>query len=105
MIIKCKLKKGDNIVVVAGKDKGKKGEILSVYPKKQKVLIKGINVVKKHQKPSANNAGGIVEKELPIAISNVAYFDIQNSKPTKVGYKVDNGKKVRYCKSSGTIID
>ena len=103
--IKNKLKKGDNIIVIAGKDKGKKGEILSVNPLKQVVLVKGVNVVKKHQKPSGENAGGIIEKELPLAISNVAYFDTKSSKPTKIGYKVEDDKKVRYAKASGTTID
>lgn len=105
MIIKSKIKKGDKIVVIAGKDKNKTGEVLKVYPKDLKVLVQGVNIVKRHQKPSASSSGGIVEKELPINISNVAYLDPKQSKPTKIGYKTENGKKVRYAKLSGTILD
>jgi large subunit ribosomal protein L24 len=105
MIIKSKIKKGDNIIVIAGKDKNKTGEVLKVYPKDLKVLVQGVNIVKKHQKPTANNAGGIVEKELPIHVSNVAFLDPKQSKPTKVGYKIEDGKKVRYAKLSGTVLD
>lgn len=105
MTIKCKIKKSDKVMIIAGKDKGKIGEVLKVLPVDSKVLVSGVNVVKKHQKPSANNAGGFVSKELPIHISNVAYLDPKQNKPTKLGYKIVNDKKVRYSKLSDTILD
>lgn len=105
MNIKCKIKKNDKVVIIAGKDKGKTGEVLKVLPSDSKVLVSGINIVKKHQKPTANSAGGLVSKELPIDISNVAYLDPKQNKPTKLGYKVVDDKKVRYSKLSDTVID
>ncbi len=105
MIIKIKIKKGDNVIIIAGKNKNKVGEVLKVYPKELKVLVQGVNIVKRHQKPSATSSGGIVEKELPIHISNVAYLDPKMSKPTKLGYKTEGGKKLRFAKLSGTILD
>jgi len=104
MNIKCKIKKNDKVIIIAGKDKGKTGEILKVYPKEDKVLVAGVNVVKKHKKPTANSEGGIETKELPLHISNVAYLDEKMNKPTKIGYKIEDGKKVRYSKLSNTII-
>jgi len=102
---KCKVKKGDNVIVLAGKDKGKKGEVLSVNPTKRKVIVNGINSVKKHEKPSATSAGGIVNKDMPMSISNVAVVDPKTGKATKIGYKtLDNGDKVRFAKDSGEII-
>lgn len=105
MIMKSKIKKGDNVIIIAGKDKNKTGEVLKVYPKDLKILVQGVNIVKRHQKPSASSSGGIVEKELPIHTSNVAYLDPKQSKPTKLGYKIEDGKKVRFAKLSGTILD
>jgi large subunit ribosomal protein L24 len=104
---KLKIKKGDKVVVTTGKDKGKKGEIIKVFPKLNKVLVTGINVVKKHTKPSKlNPQGGIIPKEMPIAVSNVACLDPKTDLPTKVGFKLlKDGKKVRYAKKSGEIID
>ncbi len=104
MNIKCKIKKNDKVIVISGKDKGKTGEILKVYPQENSVLVSGINVVKKHKKPTTNSEGGIETKELPINISNVAYLDEKMNKPTKIGFKIENGKKVRYSKLSNTII-
>ena len=104
MNIKCKIKKNDKVIIIAGKDKGKTGEILKVYPKEDKVLVAGVNIVKKHKKPTANSEGGIETKELPLHISNVAYLDEKMNKPTKIGYKIEDGKKVRYAKLSNTII-
>ena len=106
-----KIKKGDIVAVISGEyapEKGqpyKTGEVIKVYPETDKVVVKGINLVTKHNRPSqANPDGGITQKEAPISISNVAYLDPVEKKPTKVGYKFEDGKKVRFCKLSGTII-
>lgn len=101
------VKKGDTVIVIAGKDKGKKGRVLAAYPKKERVLVEGINLVKKHTRPSqANPQGGIVTQEAPIHVSNVSLIDPKSGKPTRIGYKVlENGKKVRVAKKSGEIID
>lgn len=100
-----KIKKNDQIVVLAGADKGKTGKVLAVFPKTQRVLVEGINFIKKHQRQtSANAPSGIIEKEAAINVSNVAL--IQNGKPVKVGYKfLDDGRKVRVLKTSGEVID
>ena len=99
-----KIKKDDLVQVIAGKDKGKTGKVLSVDVKNHKVLVEGVNKVFKHSKPSmANQQGGIIEKESPIDISNVMY--VHKGKPTRVGFKVENGKKVRIAKSTGDVID
>jgi len=103
---KMKIKKGDTVIVTTGKDKGKKGEVLKAIPEKSRVIVQGVNVVKKHQKPTQFSAGGIQEKELSIHVSNVALADPKNDKPSRVGYKVlKTGKKVRFSKSSGETID
>lgn len=101
------VKKGDTVIVITGKDKGKKGRVLAAYPKKDRVLVEGINLVKKHTRPSqANPQGGIVTQEAPIHVSNVSLVDPKSGKPTRIGYKVlDNGKKVRVAKKSGEVID
>jgi large subunit ribosomal protein L24 len=101
------VKKGDTVIVIAGKDKGKKGRVLAAYPKKDRVLVEGINLVKKHSRPSqANPQGGIVTQEAPIHVSNVSLIDPKTGNATRIGYKVlENGKKVRYAKKSGEIID
>ena len=99
-----KIKKGDTVKVIAGKDKDKEGKVLSVDPKKNKVTVEGINVVKKHEKPSvANQNGGIIEKEAPIDVSNVMY--VHKGKATRVGFKMDGDKKVRFAKTTGDVID
>ncbi len=104
---KVKIKRGDNVIVTTGKNKGSKGEVLEVIRKEGKdprVIVAGVNVVKKHQKPSAQNPnGGIVEKEASINISNVALVD-KNGKATKVGYKVEGDKKVRVAKTTGETL-
>ena len=103
---KMKIKKGDTVIVRTGKDKGKKGEVLQTLPAKSRVIVQGVNVVKKHQKPTQFAAGGIVEKELSIHVSNVSLADPKTDKPTRVGYKtLDGGKKVRVAKASGETID
>ena len=99
-----KIKKGDTVKVIAGKDKDKEGKVVSVDRKKGKVLVEGINMITKHEKPSVSNQnGGIVQKEAPIDASNVMY--VHKGKATRIGFKIDNGKKVRFAKSTGDIID
>ena len=103
---KLKIKKGDKVVVITGRDKGKTGEVKQVLPAENRVVVDGVNMVKRHTSPSAGNAGGIVEKEASIHVSNVAYVDPKTDKPTRVGYKtLDDGRKVRFAKRSGEIID
>ena len=99
-----KIKKGDTVKVIAGKDKDKEGKVLVVDPKKNRVIVEGVNMVTKHTKPSAaNQAGGIVSKEAPIDLSNVMY--LHKGQATRIGYKMDGDKKVRYAKSTGDILD
>ena len=98
-----KIKKGDTVKVIAGKDKDKEGKVLSVDQKNNKVLVEGVNMITKHSKPSAGNPnGGIIQKEAPIDISNVMY--LHKGKATRVGFKMDGDKKVRFAKSTGDII-
>lgn len=100
------VKKGDKVMVISGKDKGKTGTILEAYPKQSRVLVEGINIVKKHAKPSqVNPQGGILNQEAPIHVSNVMPVDPKSGKPTRVGYTVENGKKVRVAKKSGEVLD
>ena len=99
-----KIKKGDTVKVIAGKDNGKEGKFVSVDPKNGKVVVEGVNVVKKHTKPSmANQNGGIITKEAPIDASNVMY--VHKGKTTRIGFKMENDKKVRFAKSTGDVID
>jgi len=106
MKAKLKIKKGDQVVVVTGKYKGVKGEVLSVNPAERRVIVQGANIVKKHQRPTQTAPGGIVEVERPMDISNVAFVDPKTEKPTRVGYKVlKGGKKVRVAKKSGETIE
>ncbi|MBI2242005.1 MAG: 50S ribosomal protein L24 [Magnetospirillum gryphiswaldense] len=100
------VKKGDQVIVIAGKDKGKKGEVIAAYPKEERVVVQGVNKVKRHVRPSASNAGGIVEQEAALHVSNVAHVDPKDGKPTRVGVKVlEDGSKVRVAKRSGEVID
>jgi len=96
-----KYKKGDEVIVTSGKDKGKVGKIAKVIVSADKVLIPGINVAKKHEKPSQDSKGGIVNKDMPIHISNILAYDSKNKKPSRVGFKIEDGKKVRILKSNG----
>ncbi len=99
-----KIKKGDTVKVIAGKDKDKEGKVISVDVKNGKVLVEGVNIVTKHTKPSAaNQNGGIVQKEAPIDISNVMY--VHKGKVTRIGFKMENDKKVRFAKATGDVID
>ena len=105
MNFKIKLKKGDEVIITAGKDKGKTGKITLVKPNVGKAIVAGINKVKKHQKPDNNQAGGIVEKEMPIQISNLSYYDPLLKKGVRIGYKFNDKKeKIRVIRSSGKEI-
>lgn len=100
------VKKGDKVKVITGKDKGKEGVVLAAFPKKDRVIIEGVNIVKKHVKPNQlNPQGGIVSLEAAIHISNVMLIDPKSGEPTRVGFKIEDGKKVRVAKKSGVVID
>jgi large subunit ribosomal protein L24 len=100
-----KIKKGDNVVVVTGRDKGKQGEVIEMRPKENRALVRGVNVVRRHQRQSASQEGGIISKEAAINISNLALQDPKDGKPTRVGFKfLEDGKKVRFAKRSGEVI-
>ena len=102
----AKIKKGDKVVVLTGKDKGKKGDVVAVFPKENKALVQGVNMVKRHEKPSQTSAGGIVTREAKVHLSNIAVQDPKSGKPTRVGFKtLDDGRKVRVAKASGEMID
>ena len=99
-----KIKRGDTVVVIAGKDKDREGKVMHVDHKNHKVIVEGVNMVKKHSKPSMQNQnGGIIEKESPLDISNVMY--LHKGKATRLGFKIEDGKKVRVAKSTGEVID
>lgn len=100
----AKLKKGDKVIVLAGKDKGKQGTILSVDPKTGKAVVEGINIAIRHTRQSQTSQGGRLPKAMPIDLSNLAIVD-KNGKPTRVGFRVEDGKKVRYAKTTGDVID
>ena len=103
---KRRIKKGDNVVVLTGRDRGKTGEVLRVFPADSRVIVQGINVAKRHTRARMGDPGGIVEKELTIHISNVAHIDPRSSKPTRIGYKhLSDGRKVRFARRSGEVID
>ena len=106
MATKFKIKKGDKVVVITGRDKGKSGEVLRVLRDEERVLVQGVNMIKRHTRPAAGQTGGIVEKEAAIHISNVAHIDPKSSKPTRVGFKVlGDGRKVRFARRSGEVLD
>jgi len=103
---KMKIKKGDNVVVISGRDKGRTGQVLRVLPQEARLVVQGVHVARRHTKPRMGDPGGIVDKELTIHVSNVAHIDPQSSKPTRIGYKIlDNGRKVRFARRSGEVID
>jgi large subunit ribosomal protein L24 len=103
---KMKIKKGDNVVVITGRDKGRRGEVLRVLPTENRLIVQGVHIARRHTKPQMGNPGGIVEKELTIHASNVAHIDPQSSKPTRVGYRLlDDGRKVRVARRSGEVLD
>jgi len=100
-----KIKKGDHVIVLTGRDKGKHGEVVEVRPKESRAVVRGVNVVRKHQKQTAQQEGGIISKEAAIHLSNLALEDPKDGKPTRVGFKLlDDGRKVRVAKRSGEVI-
>ena len=102
----AKIKKGDRVVVLTGRDSGRTGEVVQVMPKDEKALVRGVNMVKRHQKQSMNQEGGIISKEAPIHLSNLALADPKDGKPTRVGFRVlEDGRKVRIAKRYGDLID
>jgi large subunit ribosomal protein L24 len=103
---KLKIKKGDNVVVISGRDKGKSGEVLRVFPTEARLVVQGVHIARRHTRQSMGNPGGVVEKELTIHISNVAHVDPTTGKPTRIGYKtLGDGRKVRVARRSGEVID
>ncbi|MBV9589763.1 MAG: 50S ribosomal protein L24 [Hyphomicrobiales bacterium] len=102
----AKIKKGDKVVVLAGRDRGRNGEVIRMFPTDQRALVRGVNMVRRHQKQSAQSEGGIISKEAPIHLSNLAIADPKDGKATRVGFKfLDDGRKVRFAKRSGDLID
>jgi len=100
------IKKGDRVIVIAGRDKGKKGEVLKLFPKEDRALVAGVNVVKRHQRQTQTQAGGIVNKESAIHLSNLAHVDPKSGNATRIGFKtLNDGRKVRFAKKSGEVID
>ena len=103
---KLKIKKGDNVVVISGRDKGRAGEVLRVLPAENRLIVQGVHMARRHTKPRMGDPGGIVEKELTIHVSNVAHVDPRSGKPTRIGFKIlDDGRKVRVARRSGEVID
>jgi large subunit ribosomal protein L24 len=102
----AKIKKGDRVVVLTGRDKGQRGEVLRVLTSEKRALVQGVNMVRRHQRQSAQSEGGIVSKEMPIHLSNLALEDPESGKPTRTGFKtLEDGRKVRVAKASGEVID
>lgn len=103
---KLKIKKGDSVVVISGRDKGKRGEVLRVFPDENRVIVQGVHIARRHTRPRFGEPGGIIDKELTIHVSNVAHIDPRSSQPTRVGYRIlDDGRKVRVARRSGEVID
>ncbi|MGI9382552.1 MAG: 50S ribosomal protein L24 [Methyloligellaceae bacterium] len=103
---KVKLRKGDHVIVLAGKDKGKGGEVLKVLPRENKAIVQGVNTIRRHQKQTPGQDGGIVSREAAIQISNLAIEDPKDGKPSRIGYKfLKDGRKVRFARRSGEVID
>ena len=100
-----KIRKGDKVVVLTGKDKGRTGEVVQVMPKEDRAVVRGVNMVKRHQRQTQSQEAGIINKEAPIHLSNIAVADPKDGKPTRVGFKIDGDKKVRVAKRSGEVID
>ncbi len=102
----AKIKKGDRVIVLAGRDKGRSGEVLEVRPADDRAVVRGVNVVKRHTRQTAQQEGGIISKEMPIHLSNLALADPKDGKASRVGFKtLDDGRKVRFAKRSGDLID
>ena len=105
MAQKFKIKKGDQVVVNTGRDKGRRGEVIEVQRSENRVLVQGCNMVKRHTRPTQTNPGGIINKEAPLHISNVSLIDPDSGKATRVGYEVKDGKKIRIARASGKALD
>ena len=106
MKVKIKIKKGDKVIVTVGKSKGTVGEVLKVSPNENRAKVRGVNMVKRHTKPTQSTAGGIIEKEAMINISNIAFYDEKKQKPSKIGFKIlEDGRKVRISKLTNEVID
>ena len=102
----ARIKKGDSVMVLAGKDKGKTGQVLTVLNQQSRVVVQGVNMVRRHTRPSAQNTGGIIQKEASLHVSNVAHVDPTTREATRVGFRMlEGGRKVRYAKRSGEVID
>ena len=101
----AKIRKGDKVVVLSGRDKGRTGEVVEVRPDQNRALVRGVNMVKRHQRQTAQQEGGIISKELPVHLSNIALADPKDGKPTRVGFKIQDGRKIRIAKRSGAEID
>ncbi len=100
-----KIRKGDKVVVLTGKDKGRSGEVLKVMPKENRAVVQGLNIIQRHQRQTQNQEGGIQRREAPIHLSNLAIADPKDGKPTRVGFRIDGERKVRVAKRSGEVID
>ena len=102
----ARIRKGDKVIVITGKDKGRTGEVIRVLPAENRAIVQGINVARRHQRQTASTQGGILNKEMPIHLSNIALVDPRDNKPTRVGFRqAPDGRKVRYAKLSGDVID
>ncbi len=101
----ARIRKGDRVVVTTGRDKGKKGEVLRLFPKDERALVSGVNIVKRHQRQTQRQQAGIISKESPIHLSNIAHADPRTGEPTRIGFKIEDGRKVRFAKKSGEVID
>ena len=100
----AKIKKGDKVVVLTGRDRGRTGEVVQVMPKEERALVRGVNMVKRHQRQTMNQEGGIIQKEAPVHLSNLAVADQKDGKPTRVGFRIEGDKKVRFAKTTGEAI-
>ena len=105
MATKLKIKKGDKVVVITGRDKGKTGEVMKVLREENRLIVQGVHMVKRHQRQTQAQQGGIIEKEASIHVSNVAHIDPKSSKPTRIGYRMEGESKVRFARKSGEKID
>ena len=105
MATKLKIKKGDKVVVITGRDKGKTGEVMKVLREENRLIVQGVHMVKRHQRQTMQVQGGIVEKEASIHVSNVAHIDPETKKPTRIGYRMDGERKIRFARGSGEAID
>ena len=104
--VKLRVRRGDQVMVTTGRDRGKRGEVLKVLPLEARVIVQGVNIIKRHQRQTAREQGGIIEREAPIHVSNIAHIDPASDRPTRVGFRtLEDGRKVRFAKRSGEIID